>query len=118
MAVQGLADVRGAHHRLDAWLHRPSFLVPNESVLRSSGAIPARTCRADSDAGAARLLPGWKNRARPEPTTRMASEQSFATRSRDGSRAEIIGRYHRLFPDRLSRPDRICLDGERRAAVA
>ena len=61
------------------------------------------------------LYQGGTKRRRRQRQRRMAGGQSFATPGRHGGRAGRAGRHRRLFPDRLSRPDRTGAAGEGRA---
>jgi hypothetical protein len=100
--------------RLDPRQHRPLLLAPNESVLQIRGAIPARRGGADSDAGLARSLSGWTKRRRGQRQGRMEGRQSLATPGRHAGRTGATRLDRRLFPDRLSRLDRIGAAGKGR----
>jgi adenylate cyclase len=116
VAVQNVDDVRPAGHRLDPRLHRTLFLAADESVLQTRCAISCSPARC------------WFRRWRCSVSIR-ADEPSFATapapnggrhnlsQRQVGTPAEqaILERHHGLFPDRLSRPDRIGPAGAGRA---
>ena len=97
VAVQDLADVRGAGHRLDPRLHRALFLAADEGVLQARRAVPAGRRGAGSDAGDARPLPGRTSVVADSDSTRMAGGQSFAAPGRHRGPAGHAGRHHGHF---------------------
>ena len=107
---------RGPDHRLDSWLHRSLFLAADEGVLQTRRTIPAGRRGAGSDAGDARPLSGRTQRRSRKRQRRMADGTIFrSARSAPRPKQNVLDSISGLFPDRLSRPDRLCPAGARGA---